>query len=130
MSTWMMYLLVMMDNVKCLLLIFAIVSGSIWIASLIIGALRLSECDSDEEAKITKQHIDFVKRITPITLIFILLSLGTPNSKQLVAIWLVPKMANAVQANEQMQELPDNILNLANEWIEAMRPEKQDKEQK
>jgi len=43
-----------------------------------------------------------------------------PSSKTLAAMYIVPKIAN----NTQVQQLPDKLLILSNEWLEELRPKK------
>ncbi len=43
----------------------------------------------------------------------------TPGMKQMAAIIVVPKIIN----NEQVQELPENILKLGNEWLKTKTEE-------
>jgi len=53
-----------------------------------------------------------------ISLISLLVSLFIPTTKQVCAMWVIPKIAN----NEQVQEIPDKIMEVANEWIDEIRP--------
>lgn len=57
----------------------------------------------------------------PIPIGFLLLSVLTPTTKQAAAIIMVPAIVN----NEEVQKLPDNILRLANEWLEELGPGKE-----
>ena len=56
-----------------------------------------------------------------IPLILLVGSMFIPNTKEMCAIKVIPKIVN----NEQAQELPEKIVNLANEWIEELRPDKE-----
>lgn len=47
-----------------------------------------------------------------------------PTTKEMAAIVIIPKIVNAVSANEQIKKMPDNLLSLANEWIEELKPDK------
>ena len=44
----------------------------------------------------------------------------TPNTKEMCAIKAIPIIVN----NEQVQELPNKVVELANEWIEELKPSK------
>lgn len=46
-----------------------------------------------------------------------------PSTKEMAAILILPKVLN----NEKVQELPNNLLTLANEWIEELKPKKESK---
>jgi hypothetical protein len=50
----------------------------------------------------------------------------TPTTKQMAAILVVPKIANS----EKVQVAGDKLYDLAVEWLEELRPEKQRKEEK
>ncbi len=44
-----------------------------------------------------------------------------PNTKEMCVIKMLPRIIN----NEQVQELPQQIVELANEWIEELKPPKE-----
>lgn len=50
----------------------------------------------------------------------------TPTTKQMAAILVVPKIANS----EKVQVAGDKLYDLAVEWLEELRPERQKKEEK
>lgn len=60
--------------------------------------------------------------IKKVSLVFLFFNLGwlIPTTKEMVAILVVPKIAN----NEKIQQLPDNLLNLVNDWIKELEPKK------
>jgi hypothetical protein len=41
-----------------------------------------------------------------------------PTTKQMAVIMVAPKVIN----NEQVQKLPNQVLELANEWLEELKP--------
>ena len=41
-----------------------------------------------------------------------------PTTKEMCAIKLVPMIAN----DEQVQELPNKVVDLANEWLDELKP--------
>lgn len=47
-------------------------------------------------------------------------SIFIPTTKEMCAIKVIPVIAN----NKQIQELPDKVLKLANEWIDELKPNK------
>lgn len=57
-----------------------------------------------------------------LLILFFINSLGylLPTTKEMAAIIILPKLSQ----NETLQQLPDNILNLANEWIKELSPKK------
>jgi len=44
-----------------------------------------------------------------------------PTTKEMCAIKVIPVIVN----NEQVQELPDKVLELANEWIDELKPDRE-----
>jgi len=57
-----------------------------------------------------------------ITLSLIIGSLFIPTTKEICAIKIIPIIAN----NEEVKELPDKVVELANEWIEELKPKEGD----
>lgn len=57
-------------------------------------------------------------------LVLVLISVFIPTTKEVVAIYMIPKITN----NEQVQKLPDNAMKALNgkfeEWIADMTPKK------
>lgn len=53
---------------------------------------------------------------------FIFVSTFIPTTKEMAAIYIIPSVAN----NESVQAIPNSILNLANEWMEELRPNKKE----
>lgn len=51
---------------------------------------------------------------------FLLGSVFVPTTKEMCAIKAIPVIVN----NEQVQELPNKMVELANEWIEELKPNK------
>jgi TRAP-type C4-dicarboxylate transport system permease small subunit len=60
-----------------------------------------------------KKHRARAKFILPLGVIFFLLALFIPTTKEYVVIKVVPKIVN----NEQVQELPDNLMRFINNWL-------------
>lgn len=52
--------------------------------------------------------------------IFIFAACFIPTTKQLCAVLVIPAIAN----NQEVQQLPDKIVKVANEWIDELRPSK------
>jgi hypothetical protein len=45
-----------------------------------------------------------------------------PGTKEMAAIVLVPKLVNVVEGNEKLMGLPDKLVNLADEWLNTLKP--------
>lgn len=62
--------------------------------------------------------------IAAILLVFI--ATFTPSTKQMATIIVAPAIINAVAENKQIQELPGSLVELANEWVEALKPKSEE----
>lgn len=132
-----MYWLLMLDSIGAFSMTITIVAGVISIAGIvwkIITSARAcnddaysysrckkrlcSDCDSFKTAgKLMKYGL-------MLLLPFFMLTTFLPTTKQMAAIIIVPKICSAVESNEQLKQLPNNLFTLANEWMEELRPPK------
>lgn len=97
------------------LCIFLIIMFAVMIIAL--GVFSIVE---DKWDKVKKSFYIFSSLLVFIIVICTFL----PSTKEAVAIYMIPKIAN----NEQLQKLPDNALRLLNtkfeEWINSIDPKK------
>lgn len=108
MDYFLLYLILRLDAVSNAGFIFAIITGIIFAITLLISALNYN----DEEAKnATKPWAISFSVVFVITL---LLTVMVPSTKQAAVVYCLPKIIN----NEQVQKVPDNLLRLANQWID------------
>ena len=107
----MMYWLTRCDDVRCLGLFLAIVSP---IALCMFAAMAW-----DFGCKPTVKWIVGIV-LSVLSLIGIVLATFVPTTKELAAIYIVPKIANS----ETVKDLGEGIVTLSREWIEELRPEK------
>lgn len=117
MTSWQIYWLTRMDSINCFLQI------------LFFGPLIFLVLWYLAHAITTGEMLDF-KLARPI--IFYLLIIGSvltffPNTKETAAIILIPKITNAISQNEKLKQLPDNVLDLANDWIKELKPKEESK---
>lgn len=47
-----------------------------------------------------------------------------PTSQEMAAILIVPSLSKSVAANKEIQQLPGNLVSLANDWIKELEPKK------
>lgn len=59
----------------------------------------------------------------PAALLGLAITVFVPNTKEMAAIWVVPKLANS----ESVLEIADGIKTFAVEWLEELRPGKDGK---
>ncbi len=132
MSWWLIYWITRLDSIRDALegiMVLGILLSVVGI--IIITFMKCFEATGDyaRDDKIDNSFFavldginKWVRRIIPITLIFIILTVLTPNLKEAAAIYLIPKMVN----NEVVQEIPGDAVKLLqlklNEWIDDLNP--------
>lgn len=125
------YWLLMLDSVKEVCFGFSFLFGIISIAVTVCFIVGLvGTATSPEESKWSGWHKGEYKKfgkiftplfyiIVPFTLIFITASNMLPTTKQMATIIVVPKILN----NAEVQKIPNNVVELANDWIKELKPE-------
>jgi len=83
--------------------------------------------DYEDEAKSMIKIGKWLKRLLPVGILFVLLAILIPTTKQACIIYVLPKIAN----NEQIQQIPQKLLDIGNkaldEWIKEYTPTKSEK---
>jgi hypothetical protein len=80
-------------------------------------------CISNAEGELkNKKWWLMPKILIPSAALFLFISSFIPTTKEMAAILIVPKLTNAIAENEEIQKLPNNLMGLANEWIEELKP--------
>jgi hypothetical protein len=100
------------------LITFLLVMG---IVGLIAGLMWLG--DFPNGYTIHKKSLCLIK---PSIIVILFGALGltfVPDTKSMVAILIIPKLVN----NQKVQEIPDKLLTLAEEWMDELRPTKDKK---
>lgn len=117
---WIIYLIGMVDDIKCLLIIPSILLMVVLLVSFLF--MRLHSYGEDDNKKINQYTIK-----TFLLLIPILIGMLVPSSKTISTMYLIPK----ITANEQVQQIPDKVLKVMNgkldEWIDDLTKERKDK---
>ena len=70
--------------------------------------------------KMTRKTVAKCIKVGLLCAFFSLVACLTPTTKEAAAIIVIPVIAN----NEQVQELPNKILELGNDWLEELKPKK------
>lgn len=115
MSGWLIYLIVLFNNFCFTMGMIALLSlfGSIVVGLVYLCLHTERPVNEDLLSKLGKSFKLFVTGFC----LFGLLSCFIPNTKELAAIYLIPKISK----NENIQQIPDNISELLNtkleEWI-------------
>ena len=118
MSTWNLYWIMKLDVLSSFFEFLSSIIGlamGVFIIFLIVAYLN------DNKMKPFKQIliILFIFFI-PIVSIAILL----PDTKQMCALLVVPKVINYTMDNEEMKKMPDQIIKLGSEWLNELSPKK------
>lgn len=83
-----------------------------------------SAYDYDSGAKLmpaSKRGVRVSSFVLILSVPILLAACLTPSTKEMCAIKVIPVIAN----NEGVQELPNKVVELANEWMEELKPKKQ-----
>lgn len=124
-----MYWLTRLDYLHTIALAVGIsittLSGIWLIVSSICHTINISESANGRKASIEQLPVSrkSVRWSIPCFLLSWGLIIGAcfiPTTKEMCAIKAIPMIVN----NKQVQELPSNALELANEWLDELRPSK------
>lgn len=116
-TTWEIYWITRLDIIN-------VISGILFIipAGIFLFSPLLCEAIFDGD---WGEFWKFVRKIIAIPIIALILFIFLPNTKDAVAIYIIPKIAN----NEQIQKLPGNAATFLNkkfeEWIDGMIKKKE-----
>lgn len=126
-SGWTIYFITILNNLATLGTVFSVILGSATIILCICAACAYSESvdprySSDEKRESYANLFKGFKKYATITffpfIFALVIAVGTPSTKEAIAIWAIPKVVN----NEQVQMLPHNFAKLVNkkinEWME------------
>ena len=82
----------------------------------------------DDNMEKTSSRIPRSIKLLPIilSLIFIVLAVLIPNTKDMCAVIIIPKIVN----NEKLQDVGDKFYNLAMDWMEELSPTKEKQNEK
>lgn len=129
MTSWELYWLTRMDAISFLFGIIGVVTLSTSIFIAIGWAVHKADSNNDGDRLDKggdKLRTIFFKTVW-IPILFGLMTALIPTTKEMAAILILPKLTQAVSQNQELQKLPGNLLSLANEWIEHLKPEEKEK---
>ena len=117
---WLIYLLLMLDNITTLFMVVGVIAAIIWAAAAILSIVGES-CKDDNYTDWNENNIALVKRIrnTMLKIFIPFLTLGVflPNSKQAAVIFSVGQTIEYVKGNEKLKELPDKAVMCLDKFI-------------
>jgi hypothetical protein len=111
-----MYWLVMLDSLSSVFIGTGIVIAIPLAILVIVYLVYLTE----DKIKIVNSKLFFLW-ILPF--VFVVIGNLIPSTKQMAAILIIPKIVN----NQKVQEIPNKLLTLAEEWMDELRPTKDKK---
>lgn len=103
-----MYWITRLDNLQCSIVIVIVVL--IAASFLLFIAGQINQTDDFN-------MISLISITISIILVFIIIWI--PNTKEMAAIIVIPKLSKAIQANEKIKNMPDKLSALADEWIDS-----------
>lgn len=111
-----MYLFTRLDSI-------CFVITGIFVISLVSTACSIAYAWGfpDDEPGWHKERLGPFRFWVKILLVSLVIGIAVPSQKEVAAIYVIPKIAN----NEKMQAIPSKILDLATEWLDALKPNNQ-----
>jgi len=120
------YWITRLNEVRGLFVAAGVVSTLILGLFVLIRAM-IMDCSYGEERDELKMifvvKLKKYSRLLIVPFLFFASVCFIPTTKEMCAILIIPKIIN----NEQIQELPEKAVELANEWIDELRPKKTEK---
>lgn len=110
-SSWLIYGMIVLGNLGFVCGLFGI---GLFIAILFLGIMWIIEMDNCGEDDIIKGLQKKIKSIFIIAIIVWILAALCPNTKEMAAIYLIPKIAN----NQHIQQIPDKALNILEKYLD------------
>ena len=107
-----MYWLTRLDYIQGFLFIFGLFFSFVITLILVVVA---KDCHD------AKPYYKNAKKLSLAGVFFILLIIGglfIPTTKEYAAIKLIPMVVN----DEDVQQLPDKVVDLANDWLDELKP--------
>lgn len=108
----MMYLMLMADNIRAFIMVLTVIA---WVVCIFSTLFCLIEEDF-AMIKETKFYFVYI-----FTFFISALCCAVPTTKQFSVILVTPKIIN----NEQVQQIPEKIIKLADSWLEELEPKKE-----
>ena len=125
-NLWTVYWISRLDSITGVLYLFAFIFGIFAMLSIVFLLNEYAIWDDNMEK--TSSRIPRSIKLLPIilSLIFIVLAVLIPNTKDMCAVIIIPKIVN----NEKLQDVGDKFYNLAMDWMEELSPTKEKQNEK
>ncbi len=116
----MIYWITRLNETKGFLTVLMVISAVFIVIGIVAFIASVEERDGDSKKSMTK----FGKRMITVGLAAFLVlfpaSVLIPSEKDAAAILILP----LIISNQEVQKIPKGMVDLANEWLEELRPEK------
>lgn len=116
-----MYWLTRLDDINFALGLFSILGGVATFLLYIFGAIEYEDAPDRR-----RQVWQIAGRALSSVILALIVGTFIPTTKEMAAILVIPKIVN----NEKVQDAGNKLYDLAVEWLEALKPEKNTKEAK
>lgn len=117
---WLIYLLLMLDNIITLFMIVGVLAAFIWTVTAILSVVGEASLNS-RHCDWTEKGVALTKRIRntmlKIFIPFLTLGIFLPTSKQAAIIFSVGQTIEYVKGNEKLQELPDKAIQCLDKFV-------------
>ncbi len=116
MTGWQMYWLLRLDGIKDMFQGLAAICTTVGVIGLAASVIFKFIYIMDKEDDGVLEVANYLRK--PIFVLFVVSGIALlgqmllPSTKQMAAIIVVPKIVN----NKQAQEMPENLIELCNEW--------------
>ena len=120
MTPMQLYWILKLDSFRGISLALTIVFGVTFIVMLIGTLVNWAE----DEFDMSKKYKKCLTIATPLFILFSIPLTFLPTTKEMCAIMVIPPIIN----NEQIQEMPQKILDLGNQWLDELKPKKKTEE--
>ena len=116
-----MYWLTRLDDINFVLGLFFILGGVATFLLYLFGAIEYEDAPDRR-----RQVWQIARRALSSVILALIVGTFIPTTKEMAAILVIPKIVN----NEKVQDAGNKLYDLAVEWLEALKPEKNTKETK
>lgn len=128
MLTLYIYLFGIVDSIKAVLSILASIGLFVFEFCLTVGCAMyvVSEGDLIKNFKDALKLLNVIKKCFITSLVTLIIASAIPNKETVAAMIVIPTGVKAIQENEQIVQLPNNILEFINSWLKKQSEELKD----
>jgi len=129
MTTWQMYWLVSLDNIRHGIWILGICAALAAIICFIASLAIIDGSWTQRDERRARRLLWWMTGFIGVTIFWCVSVSFVPTTKQAAAIVIVPAVCDVVKNDEHMKAIPGEIAELASDWLKELKPKAQaDKE--